>query len=75
MTRLWHVKAWIAPKHMVAIAAERTDGMVAAFMSRGARVDQLSTLVRSAYMQGLNDAIDALQQNPVVVREMANEGI
>jgi hypothetical protein len=60
------VKMWIPAQRYIEIAAERTDGMVKYFLET---VDSLSwmkawdyihMLVRSAYMQGVTDAADAM---------------
>lgn len=60
------VKAWVAPKHIEAIADERTSGMVTYYVrastSSGlqAGMRHLETLARSCYLQGMNDILDVI---------------
>jgi hypothetical protein len=54
------LKAYIPPARLIEIADERTDGMVDFYILAGDhRIEHLRTLVRSAYMQGVHDTIDA----------------
>lgn len=61
------VSEWEAPAEMVRIANERTDGMLAQFMQDGARYNELARVIRSAYMQGVNDTIDAIMRTGTFV--------
>lgn len=56
----FHVKGFIPPEKMVEIADERTLGMQCAFIHLGGRAQDVGTFARSCYMQGVNDAADAL---------------
>lgn len=62
----YEVSAWIPPAKMAEIACERTEGMVGYFLSCCHRFnpviwqDQLHNLARSCYMQGINDAAQAM---------------
>lgn len=56
----FEVRGYIPPAKMVEIAADRTAGMMGAYLWNGARAHDLGILVRSCYMQGVNDAADAL---------------
>jgi len=59
-TKLCDVSCYVPPQSMVAAAEERTEGMVSLFVmeARSGRqwMDDLRTLVRSAYIQGAQDA-------------------
>jgi hypothetical protein len=56
----YRVSGFIPPQPMVKIAADRTDGMLGMYMHYGARTADLPVLVRSAYMQGVNDVVGSL---------------
>lgn len=58
---------FIPPAAMQKIATERTEGMIGIYMYYGARTAHLPLLVRSAYMQGVNDAVDSLVQTGNVI--------
>ena len=68
------VKAYIPPARMVEIAAERTDGMLAYYVfaarSGVAGLDDLRTLVRSAYMQAIHDVT-----SPEVIQIVHDAGV
>lgn len=61
-TERFHVKGYIPPDKMAAIAEERTIGFQAAYIHLGGRAQDLGTFARSCYMQGVNDSVDALTQ-------------
>ena len=44
LTRRCHVKAWFPPQRMMEIATERTEGLVCAFIARGHRNVQATSL-------------------------------
>ena len=50
------VKAYIPTPAQIAAAEDRTAGMVAMYVRHGAKTEDLCTLVRSAYLQGVWDA-------------------
>jgi hypothetical protein len=54
---------------MVEIAAERTDGMANYFLMAGrtgtAGYEDLRTLCRSCYMQGVNDMLEVIRSGKV----------
>ena len=50
------VSAWVPNASMIAAAEDRTAGMVALYMHHGGRTQDLGCLVRSAYLQGAQDA-------------------
>lgn len=60
------VAAWVPPAKLSDIAHERTEGMVGYFTDCCHRfnpviwLDQLHVLARSCYMQGINDAAQAM---------------
>jgi hypothetical protein len=56
------VRGFIPPRALVDIARDRTNGMVDAYLWLGARTAHLQILANSCYMQGLNDAIDAMHK-------------
>jgi hypothetical protein len=66
---LWLISALL--RDIVKIAADRTDGMVFAFVNYGARASDLNRLVRSAYMQGVNDLVDALIKSGCEIKPTA----
>lgn len=61
----YQVKAYVPPDYISRAAEDRTQGMLHYYLdvSRGmpleVSLDMLGTLVRSAYMQGANDVIEA----------------
>ena len=61
---LCEVSLFVAPRRSVDLAAERTDGMVSMFTLAGRSgqhwMDDLRTVVRSAYLQGVSDAAEAM---------------
>jgi hypothetical protein len=59
---LFDVMGYIPPAELQAIAKERTSGMQAAFIHLGGRAAHVARFARSCYMQGVNDAADALVQ-------------
>lgn len=68
------VKAWIPTRTMQDIADERTQGIVAYYIEAVRGMDfvrtlsALDTLARSCYMQGVNDVLDAVQQQSAAGR-------
>lgn len=66
---LCEVKAYVAPQRLVEIAAERTDGMANYFVMQARSgqhyMDDLNTLVRSAYMQAVHDMLDVISSGKV----------
>lgn len=60
---------------MVRIASERTDGILRAWSAHmhWGPVD-FRILAESCYMQGINDAIDALQQRELKVVPIVDDG-
>lgn len=56
----FHVKGYIPPAALSDIAEDRTIGFQAAFVHFGARARDLGAFARSCYMQGINDATDAI---------------
>ncbi len=78
LTQRFGVKGFIPPERLMALAEERTEGMIAAYehlslraTSFGQHLKLLAMLVRSAYMQGINDAIDATVRELNVRRRAA----
>lgn len=63
LTERWHVKGYIPPENLADIAEERTTGFQSAFVHYGARAQDIGPFARSCYMQGVNDATDALAKN------------
>lgn len=68
LTKRCDVKAWFPPEVMVNIAGERTRCLVDAYyLTRSGGINEqmrnLETLVRSSYMQGVNDAGAAILSN------------
>ena len=61
-TERFHVKGYIPPEKLAAIAEDRTMGFQQAFVHQGARAQDIGTFARSCYMQGMNDSIDAVTQ-------------
>jgi hypothetical protein len=61
----FEVSAWTPPAWLRDLASERIEGMVGYFLSCARRrdcmkwQDDLSTLARSCYLQGVHDAVDA----------------
>jgi hypothetical protein len=56
------VRGYIPPAQLVEIAEDRTDGIVSAFIHLGARASHVQRFANSCYMQGVNDAIDAINK-------------
>ena len=50
------VSGWVPRQAWIDAAQERTEGMVSLFMHHGAKASDLPILVRSAYLQGAQDA-------------------
>lgn len=70
-----HVRMFVPSSRIQSIAAERTDGMVDYFLlcprsGRHQYDDHLRRLVRSAYMQGLEDLLEIIRTGKV--NEFAN---
>ena len=53
------IKAYIPPDNLCRIADEQTSGILLFFLRTGSRWNDLCTLTRSAYMQGVHDMIEA----------------
>jgi len=53
------VKGYIAPPALRQIAAERTEGLVAAYVFLGARAAHTSLLAESCYIQGVKSGLRA----------------
>lgn len=64
LTKRYHVKAFVPKPEILAIASERTEGLISAFIfAGGSRYDKLVDFARSCYLQGLHDGIDAAVKN------------
>jgi len=58
--RRFDIKLWVPPDYAVDLAQDRTEGMLSCYMLEcWGDVEMLKMLVRSAYLQGVNDTIDA----------------
>jgi hypothetical protein len=54
------LKGFIPPVAMVEIAKDRTIGLVSAWIYAGSKAQYLQILANSCYMQGIDDASDAM---------------
>ena len=54
------VGEWTPTPAAVRAAEERTQDMVMVYLVRGARADAVGQLARSCYLQGVQDAVEAI---------------
>lgn len=71
--RKFGVKLWIPPENILQVAHDRTEGMVDYYLKVGeSALDgpfatrRLRATVAGAYMQGMNDMIEAMIRNGVI---------
>lgn len=74
--KLFEASTYAPPERMVQIAEERTRDIIGAWASslQWGKPIEPKILAQSCYMQGINDAIDAIQQQNLRVVEAGDNG-